>query len=339
MSIGRLTCSAGLAGLLSALIMASPAQADVVTMKNGDRISGSIKKVWDGELYIEPAYGDEFSVDLDAVATIETDAAFEIELRDHSETVGRLAVDAQGQPVLVTDTGSQPFPPMAIEELNEIDAYFDWEARSDLSFNASRGNTDTTDLVWQAEGLTKFGDHRHQIFLSTQRSSQDGTTTKEQDNARYNYSWFFRDPWFFQAGAGYERDPIRDLTHRYTPAAGIGYQFFDDADRRLDVSLAGVAVIEKIGGQEEESFAPRWALDYRRKMLGGDLEFFHRHALLTYVTGRDNDVIDTSTGVRWDIWEDVYLNVQVDYDWESNPSAGNQKDDTTFLIGAGVALD
>jgi putative salt-induced outer membrane protein YdiY len=325
--------------MLALLFMAWPAQADVITMTNGDRISGSVKRVWDGELYIEPSYGDEFSVDLDAVATIETDDPFEIELQDHSETIGRLAVDEQGQPVLVTDAGSQPFPPMSIEELSEIDDYFDWEARSDLSANVSRGNTDTTDMVWQAEGGVKFGDHRHQAFLSTQRSSQDGTTTKEQDNARYNYSWFFRDPWFFQGGVGYERDPLRDLTYRYTPGAGLGYQFFNDAGRRLEVSLAGVAVIEKIGGSEEESFAPRWALDYRRKMLGGDLEFFHRHALSTYISGRDNDVLDSSTGIRWDVWDDVYFNVQVDYDWESNPSSGNEKSDTTFLIGACVALD
>lgn len=57
------------------------------------------------------------------------------------------------------------------------------------------------------------------------------------------------------------------------------------------------------------------------------------------MSGRDNDVVDTSTGMRWDVWDDVYLNVQVDYDWESSPSTGSKKSDTAFIIGAGVALD
>lgn len=318
---------------------AIPAAGDVITMNNGDRITGNITKVWDNELFIEPDYGDEFSVDLEAVASIQGDEPFEIELRDHSETVGRLDVDERGQPLLETEEQRRFFPPQSIEELNEIEDYFDWEVTSDLSFNASRGNTDTTDLLWQSAGMTKLGDHRHQLSLAMERKEQDGESTKEQDRARYQYSWFFQDPWFLVAGAGYERDPIRDLTYRYTPAAGLGYQFFDDAYRRFEITLAGVAVLEKIAGENEEAFAPRWSLDYMRKILGGDLEFFHRHSALTYVSGRSNDVIESSTGVRWEIVDDVYMNVQVDYDWESEPSEGNKKEDTTYLIGLGVALD
>ncbi len=318
---------------------AIPAAADVITMNNGDRITGNISRIWDNELFIEPEYGDEFSVDLEAVASIQGDEQFEIELRDHTETVGRLIVDADGQPMLETAQGRELFPPQSIEELEEIEEYFDWEARSDLSFSASRGNTDTTDLLWQSAGMTKLGDHRHQVSLAIERKEQDGDSTKEQDRAQYQYSWFFEDPWFLVAGAGYERDPIRDLTYRYTPAAGLGYQFFDDAYRRLEITVAGVAVIEKLAGQNEEAFAPRWSLDYMRKLLGGDLEFFHQHSALTYVSGRDNDVIETSTGLRWEIIDDVYMNVQVDYDWESQPSAGNEKEDTTYLIGVGLALD
>jgi hypothetical protein len=187
--------------------------------------------------------------------------------------------------------------------------------------------------------MTKLGDHRHQVSLAIERKEQDGDSTKEQDRAQYQYSWFYQDPWFLVAGAGYERDPIRDLTYRYTPAAGLGYQFFDDAYRRLEITVAGVAVIEKLAGKNEEAFAPRWSLDYMRKIFGGDLEFFHHHSALTYVSGRSNDVIETSTGLRWEIIDDVYMNVQVDYDWESQPSAGNEKEDTTYLIGLGLALD
>lgn len=82
-------------GFLRAVLVVfsrEPLQADVITINNGDRISGSIKRVWDRALYIEPEYGDEFSVDLDAVTTIETDGVFEIELHDHSVAIGRLPV-------------------------------------------------------------------------------------------------------------------------------------------------------------------------------------------------------------------------------------------------------
>ena len=69
---------------LTFLCSALSARADIVTLSNGDRITGEIKRVWDGELFIETEYADEFAIDLDAVAQIESDRDFEIEFREHS---------------------------------------------------------------------------------------------------------------------------------------------------------------------------------------------------------------------------------------------------------------
>jgi len=41
----------------------SVAYADLLVLKNGDRITGEIKALWDAEITIEPSYADEFNVD------------------------------------------------------------------------------------------------------------------------------------------------------------------------------------------------------------------------------------------------------------------------------------
>ena len=56
------------------------AAADVLYLKNGDRITGTIKSIWDDEVTIEPEYSDEFQVDLPIVERIESDRDFEIEM-------------------------------------------------------------------------------------------------------------------------------------------------------------------------------------------------------------------------------------------------------------------
>ena len=56
--------------------------ADVLHLKNGDRITGEIKRIWDDEVTIEPEYSDEFKVDLPLVERIESDREFEIEMPD-----------------------------------------------------------------------------------------------------------------------------------------------------------------------------------------------------------------------------------------------------------------
>jgi len=64
------------------LIIGATANADVLILKNGDRITGDIKRIWDAEVTIEPEYSDEFQVDLDAISHIESTREFEVEFYD-----------------------------------------------------------------------------------------------------------------------------------------------------------------------------------------------------------------------------------------------------------------
>ncbi|MGB5325775.1 MAG: phospholipase D-like domain-containing protein [Pseudomonadales bacterium] len=67
MQFGKSFCALILFIASDALIPVS-AFADVLFMKNGDRISGEIQRVWDDQLYIVSDYADEFAIALDAIA-------------------------------------------------------------------------------------------------------------------------------------------------------------------------------------------------------------------------------------------------------------------------------
>jgi len=54
-------------------------------LKNGDKITGEVMAVWDDEVRIEPAYADEFGIDMSEVASIETDKELDVELEDGRE--------------------------------------------------------------------------------------------------------------------------------------------------------------------------------------------------------------------------------------------------------------
>lgn len=320
-------------------LVQSDAMADVVVMKNGDRITGDIKRVWDEELFIEPEYGDEFGVDVDAIESITSEREFEIELRDHSEIVGTVTSDGEGNTVLISGGETRPFPLSEIEELDEPDDYFDWSVSSTLSGNVSRGNSDNTNWLLQNYGMVKRGDHRHNMRIVIERQEKDGETTKEQDDVAYGYNWFFTDDWFLVGTASWRRDPQRDLDRRWTVGGGAGYQIWDDAHRSFRIGLTGDLVVEELAGASEESFAPRWGLRFSHELLGGDAQFFHNHDIWSYVTGRDNNVFETSTGVRYDLTDDVFANLQVNFNYETDPAPGADKEDVTYLIGVGVELD
>lgn len=77
------------------VLLASPAEAqrrDVVVMKNGDQISGEIKKIEHGQLYIKTTYAvDPLPVDWLQVERLESKARFRIELDDGEILTGLIS--------------------------------------------------------------------------------------------------------------------------------------------------------------------------------------------------------------------------------------------------------
>jgi len=326
--------------LLAALWIAPSARAaDVLIMNNGDRITGTLKKIWDGKVHIEPAYAGEILVDLDKVKTIDARRDREFELWSGQKFTGQLGVDANDGQVVVRDGRESPLDLAAVEEVEEPKTSFEWASRVDLNGNSSSGNSDTRNLLVQAYGMVRFGDHRHTGNLAIDLQDTENVRAREQIDLRYDYNWLLSDRWYVAALAGYQRDPVRDLSYRFTAGAAVGYEFFDDAHRHLRVSLGPAAVKEELAGRTTNTGAALWKLDFRHKLYRNKLEFFHLHDLLLYTGGTDNRIFTSSTGLRMAFTDDFYTNLQFDYGYESEPAPGKKNADTNFILGVGLKID
>ena len=317
-------------------LVANEASAlDQILLTNGDRISGTISRIWDGEVFIEPSYADEFGVDLDEVVRIESESSFDFALTDEREYTGRLALDDSGRQVLLTDDAALPVDLGAVDIAEEPIVGREFEASSDVAMNVSSGNADTASFYGGAAFLARFGRHRNSGRMSIDRQEDDGTPIKDQFDLGYRYNWLFRDDWFLEAGLAFRSDPVRDLDRRTLVGAGVGHDLFRQSWRHFRVSAGPTLVDERIGGEDEQSIALNWTHSYERRVLGGDAELFHRLQVLSYVAGRSNHVFDTSTGVTYDFLDDFYVKLQLDVNYETSPSAGNENEDITYKIGVG----
>ena len=327
--------------LITVLFLAPAAvNADVLHLKNGDRITGTIKRIWDDEVTIEPEYSDEFAVDLPLVDRIDSDRDFEIQMPDGTDVVGRMqGVDADGKQVIEIDGETVSVALSALREVEEPDDFYDWELLVDYSLAVNNGNTDSLNSRLAGEAMFKHGDHRHIGKVIQNTEELDGTTTKDQSLIAYTYNFMFNDPWFFAANAQLERDPIRDLQHRITASAGIGRDIWNDPNRFLNVQLGAGFTEEEIGLETDTSTVAAWLLRFRYDLLHDDLVLFHNHSIVETLEGRDNTVVKTTTGFRYEISDLLYLNIALDWDHESQPAGTAEKTDTTFSIGAGLEFD
>jgi len=330
------------------------AVADVLVLKNGDRITGEITRIWDNEVTIEPEYADEFEVDLPVVAYIESDRDFEIDLQDGTNVVAKLrgATDG-GEQIIETPTESLEVPLAQLFELDEPEDYYDWESHVDFSSNINKGNTDSMTTKLFADGMFKHGDHRHRGEVTFEQEELAGTKTKDRDLFLYDYNWLFNDPWFFTAQLTFEEDPISQLESRIIASAGIGHDIWDTPRKSLSTKLSAGYQYEELlidllpGLPQSELLVPRstdssvaiWNLRFRHDFIGDDMEVFHNHSITTNISGRTNTSYDTSTGISFEITDLLYATASMDYDYETEPVDGAKNEDIAVVFGLGLEFE
>ena len=312
--------------------------ADVVFLENGDRISGTIKEIWGDILIIEPEYSDPIELDRAIVIGIESDRELAIELDGSKETPYLMSRSLkEGRVVLDAEDTKFDVALDSIKRAEEIKD-FDWDIKFDLGSTLSRGNTDsqTTNLQWDGNLIIK--DHRIKSDLFISREEVAGEKTKAKDRVNLGYNYFFIDQWFLAVNLAAERDPISLLNSRYSLSPAIGYDFLDDPNRFLHVQLGAGYSSERSNNLTSTSTTIDWKLNFYWELLNGDLQFFHDQNLLKNLEGRKNLVFYSQTGFRYEINEDIYLNFQANYDYDSQPAGNAKEEDLTFIIGAGVNL-
>lgn len=321
--------------LLSSLAV----QADVLVLKNGDRITGEIKRIWDDEITIEPEYSDEFQVDIPAVEHIESDHEFEIELADGTSLLARFSgAGADGRQTMMSAEKSVSVPLAQLFEVDEPPDEFDWEGHIDFSATVNGGNTDTSNTKLRADITVEIPKHRNIGELTFYREELDGLSTKEQDLLRYSYNWLFNDPWFLGAVLSYKRDPIIELDSRIVASAGIGLDVWNTPRRKLSLQLGAGYQVEEIGQESEDSAVATWTLRYRQDFFSDDLELFHNQSIIHNLSGRTNTSYKTSTGLRYEITDLLYASASFDFDYETDPVDLVKHEDLVLVLGLGLEL-
>ena len=140
--------------LLLLLLFCLPAEAkrhDIIVMKNGDRITGEVKKLEQGVLYIEPEYvSTEFGVDWFQVASIQSAAGFQVVLKNGDHLAGTIEKIHPDDPAsadfkIRTEEREVGVPAASVVNIESNKKTF-WDQITgaiDLGYNFTSGNDQT----------------------------------------------------------------------------------------------------------------------------------------------------------------------------------------------------
>jgi putative salt-induced outer membrane protein YdiY len=316
--------------------LALDVHADQVVMKNGDVISGKISRVDAMEVVIKPAYTSKFAVKRSAVESIVTESVLEVELDDGERVRARFAGLDEGLQVLEIDHSDTPLDIERMRQASVPQSWYKRESQLEALATINEGNTKSRSAAFAVDTRLRLGDHRQYARLSYRRDENDDETTKKQTRANYEYDWLFRPSWYLGATANYERDPIRDLNHRFTFGALLGHDIFDNEHLFLTIKAGAGYTDENLGGEPTSGPVGLWETGFRYHFGGSKLELVHDHALTYQDYGANNVIIRSSTGVRMDVMWDIYATATYGFNYETEPAPGKRSKDSTLALGLGA---
>lgn len=241
--------------LVSVFLLAATALwADQITLKNGDRITGSIVKADTKELVIKTESAAEVKVQWAAVTAISADGPVYVGLSDGQTVAGAIST-ANGQLQIRTQAAGTVNTAMTavtslrnqaeqtaheteVQRLQNPRMIDLWTGFLDMGFAATKGNasTQTFTLSTRADRATsrdKIGVYYTSIF-SSNTTAGTNLTTANSKRGGVVYDVNFDKKWFGWGSVDLESDQFQNLDLRFVPQGGAGHHSINTDVTKLD---------------------------------------------------------------------------------------------------------
>lgn len=237
-------------------VLAVPAIADQIVLKNGDRLTGRIVKADGAKLVLQTELIGDVSVDLSAVRSITSDQPLYVTLEDGRTVSGTMTVTDGKAEVRTANANAVSFDRATIRFIRSEAEHLayerslnpgwmeQWSGGADVGFALTSGNSDTTNLavglaMTRATRTDKTNIYAASVY-SRDSTSGDSRTTANTVRAGFRYDRDIKGRWFGYVFTDLEHNGLQDLTLRLVPGGGIGYHAIRNERTELDL-LGGLA--------------------------------------------------------------------------------------------------
>ena len=342
----------GVAFLILGMFCAGALRADQVTLKNGDRISGTIEK-FDGKvLVVKSEFAGEVSIQWDAVTLIQSTQTLYLGLKD-GQTIAGTVDTTNGQLVVTTkETGTVTAAKDSVASvrdqteqsafITEVDRLKNpkltdfWAGFLATGLSVTSGNSSTLNFNLSGQAIRKTTRDTISINATSvfAESGTTGPTTTTANNIGGNIRVDLNvSKKLFVYGLGdFYHDEFQDLNLRNVFAGGFGYHAIASKNTTLDFYGGGT-----FNASEYTTFSQQtgeaMAGEYWTHALNARTKFDERFEVFPNVsnTGEYRFTFNShavTNIAKWLSWQLAYDDIYV-----SNPPAGTQKNDVILSTG------
>ena len=241
-------------------VAATPLMADTVWMKNGDRLTGTIKVLDGGKLLLETDYGGSIPLDWKKIATLDSDRELLVKENDITgERAKSLQAAEAGKVTLANGDAPKTVELASIKQIMKpkpLVEDFMWKGNVDVAMDYKRAESDTDDYDVDLKTQARHGKWRHNATVDYNRELRNDVVSTDNWGTEYALDRFLDEKWFWQGRLEYKRDKIEDLERQRTIGTGPGYQFWDNELGAFSVAgLLNRSDYEYANGEKDNFYA------------------------------------------------------------------------------------
>ena len=310
--------------------LAAADKVDVITFKNGDRLTCEIKKLDRGTLEVSTDPLGTVNVHWGEVTELESPRTFEVQVSSGYEYYGSLRPAAAGR-VAVADGGAEVTLDMAdVIRLTPIGSTF-WnrvDGSVDAGLSFAQANTETH-LTANASA-----NYRGRRYTSMATYGSNVTTREDADRtfrSGFNVagSRFLRERWYALAWNVIEQNDELSLDLRLLGAGGFGRDVVH-TNHRLWSVFSGLAYThEQFGGEPSDASieaAVGSQLDFFTPM-NDDFDIANRVIAYFRLGGGGRVRVDFQSSYRHELFSDFYWSLNGFETFDGDPPADQKRND------------
>ena len=240
--------------IVSLIAFSSSLFADQVTLKNGDRLTGTVVKSDGKTLVLHTDAADDITLKMDAIQDIKTDAELHVTLKDGKTAVGPVTT-TDGKIAVATKSGGTVEAPTSDVTLIRNDAeqaaydkslhpglMHGWQGGTNVGFSVARGNSQTENLALAFNAVhptehDKITIYEGSIYTRNDLASPSIVANLTTAGIRYDHDLL---PRLFAFGAAdFMSNALQYLDLRQVYTGGFGFHAIKNDNTILDF-LGGV---------------------------------------------------------------------------------------------------
>lgn len=278
MRIGRLS-------LITLLTLSSISLfADQVTLKNGDRLTGTIIKSDGKTLVIKTEFAGEVTMDWTAVTSVQSSQDLTVGLKDGKTVVGPVTTSGENVVVTTKTTGPvetpkasvtlmrNPAEELAYQKSMHPSPLNGWNGGLNVGFALTRGNSETRNLNLAFNAVRKGKHDKLTLYASSIYATNDADladphTTANNIGGGARYDRDITSRLFGFVNTDFYSDDLQGLDLRSVIGGGLGWHVIKREKTALDL-LAGANYTHEAYATQTRNFGALQFGDEFRHTLG-----------------------------------------------------------------------